>query len=117
MDTEKELTVKLIEVLAKKDATPEEKIVQALIKSALLSESLLVFIKDVELAFQGIGKVRSETVKGVVEYARAHNEVQIRILYGADERVESIIDEENNRLTQAEIWVRGTLSYFGLLQD
>ena len=52
-----------------------------------------------------------------MEYARAHNEAQIRTLYGADDRVESVVGQENNRLTQVDIWVRGTLSYFGLLQD
>ena len=117
MDTEKEFTLKLIEILAKKDATPEEKKVQALIKSALLSENLFAFIKEVELASQGIGKVRSETVKGLVEYARAHNEAQIRTLYGALDRVEAIVEQENNRLTEAEVMVRGALSYLGLLQD
>ena len=117
MDTEKEFTLKLIEILAKKDATPEEKKVQALIKSALLSENLFAFIKEVELASQGIGKVRSETVKGLVEYARAHNEAQIRTLYGALDRVEAIVAQENNRLTEAEVMVRGALSYLGLLQD
>lgn len=117
MDMEKELTLKLIEILAKKDATPEEKKVQALIKSALLSENLFTFIKEVELASQGIGKVRSETVKGLVEYARAHNEAQIRSLYGATDRAEAIVGQENNRLTEAEVMVRGTLSYLGLLQD
>ena len=111
------MTLKLIEILAKKDATPEEKKVQALIKSALLSENLFAFIKEVELASQGIGKVRSETVKGLVEYARAHNEAQIRTLYGALDRVEAIVEQENNRLTEAEVMVRGTLSYLGLLQD
>ena len=117
MDTEKELTNKLIEILVKKDATPEEKKVQALIKSALLSENIFCFIKEVELASQGIGKVRAETVKGVVEYARAHNEAQIRTIYGGNDKVESIVEQENNRLTQVEIWVRGTLSFLGLLQD
>ena len=117
MNTEKELTLKLIEILAKKDATPEEKKVQALIKYALLSENLFTFIKEVELASQGIGKVRSETVKGLVEYARAHNEAQIRSLYGATDRTEAIVEQENNRLTEAEVMVRGTLSYLGLLQD
>jgi len=117
MDVEKELTMKLIEILAKKAAAPEEKQVQALIKSALLSDNLSTFIKEVELASQGIEKVRSETVKGLVEYARAHNEAQIRTLYGATERIEAIVERENNRLTEAEVWVRGTLSYLGLLQD
>lgn len=117
MDAEKELTKKLIEILAKQDATPEEKQVQALIKSALLSDNLFTFIKEVELASQGIGKVHSETVKGLVEYARAHNEAQIRTLYGATERAETIVEQENNRLTEAEVWVRGSLSYLGMLED
>ena len=117
MDTEKELTKKLIEILAKKDATPEEKKVRALIKSALLSENLFTFINEVELASRGLGKVHSETVKGLVEYARAHNEAQIRTLYGATERVETIIEQMNRRLTEAEIWIRGTLSYLGLFRD
>lgn len=117
MDAEKELTFKLIEILTKKDATPEEKKVQALIKSALLCENLFIFIKEVELASQGIGKVRSETVNGLVEYARAHNVAQIRSLYGALDRVEAIVEQENTRLTEAEVMVRGTLSYLGLLQD
>ena len=97
--------------------TPEERKVQVLIKSALLSENLSTFIKKVELASQGIGKIRSETVKGLVEYARAHNEAQIRSLYSAPDRVEAIVEQENNRLTEAEVWVRGTLSYLDLLKD
>ena len=117
MDAEKELTKKLIEILAKKDVTPEEKKVHVLIKSALLSDNLFTFIKEVELASQGIGKIHAETVKGLVEYARAHNEAQIRSLYGANDSVEAIVEQENNRLTEAEVWVRGTLSYFGLLED
>lgn len=117
MNAEKDLTKKLIDILAKKDATSEEKKVQALIKSALLSENLFTFIKEVELASQGIGKIHAETVKGLVEYARAHNEAQIRTLYGANDRVEAIVEQENNRLTVAEVLVRGTLSRLGLLQD
>ena len=117
MDAEKELTKKLIDILAKKDAAPEEKRAQALLKSALLSDNLFTFIKEVELASQGIGKIHAETVKGLVEYARAHYEAQIRSFYGANEKVEAIVEQENNRLTQAEVWVRGTLSYLGLLGD
>lgn len=56
-------------------------------------------------------------MKGLVEYAKAHNEAQIRTIYGAADRVEVIVEQENNRLTEVEVWVRGTLSYLGLLQD
>ena len=53
-------------------------------KSALLSENLFTFIREVELVSQGIEMVHSETLKGLVEYARAHNEAQFRYFYGAD---------------------------------
>ena len=54
-------------------------------------------------------------MKGLVEYARAHNEAQIRSLFGANDRVEAIVEQENNRLTVAEVLVRGTLSRFGVV--
>ena len=117
MDTETYFIKKLIEVLAKKNASTEEKRVQALIKSALLSDNLFAFIKEVQFASKGIGKISADTVRGVVEYARAHNEAQIRSQLAADDSVEAIVEQENNRLTQAEIWVRGTLSRLGLLED
>ena len=117
MDAQNDLTNKMIEILSKRDASPEEKKVQALIKSALLSENLFIFINEVELASQGIGMIRSDTVRGLVEYARAHNETQIRTLYGSEARVEEIVEQENNRLTVAEIWVLGTLSRLGLLTE
>lgn len=117
MDSEQGLTEKLIELLAKQDATPEEKKVQAMIKAALLSENLIAFIKEFDVATKGWGRVRSETVKGVVEFARARNEVQIRTLYGNSDKTEDIVEQENNRLTVAEVWVRGTLSRWGLLQE
>ena len=106
----------LIEILAKKNATPEEKKAQALIKSALLSVNLMAFVNEVETTAKGLGKIHSETVKGLVEYARAHNEAQIRSLFGSADTVESIVEQENNRLTQVEVWVLGTLSHLGLLQ-
>ncbi len=33
----------------------------------------------------------------------------------ATDIVETIFEQENNRLAEAEVWVRGTLSYLGLL--
>lgn len=56
------------------DATTYEKKVLVFIKTALLSDNLSTFIKEVELASQGIGKVSSEPVKRLVEYVKAHNE-------------------------------------------
>lgn len=112
---EEKITKKFIEVLAKKDASLEEKKAQALLKSVLLSENLFTFIKEFNLASNGQGRIRVETVKGVVEYARAHNEAQIREIIGPDDKVEAIVDHENNRLTQAETWTLGALSCLGLL--
>lgn len=117
MDTDKEIATKLIDLLAKKDASLEEKKVQALIKAALLSVNLSAFINEVEATRMGLGKIRTETVKGLVEYAQVHNESQIRSLYGSDEKVDALVEQENNRLTEVEIWVLGALSYFGLLEN
>ena len=117
MEDKMVLGEKLIKLLVKQNATPEEKKVQALIKAALLSDNLIAFIKEFEAATKGWCKVRSETVKGVVEFARVHNEAEIRKLYGNSDKTESIVEQENNRLTVAEVWVRGTLSRWGLLQE
>ena len=117
MDINAELAEKLIDLLAKKDASPEEKKVQALIKSAILSVNLSAFINEVEATREGLGRIRTEAVKGLVEYARAHNESQIRSLYGPDDKVDALVEQENNRLTEVEIWVLGTLSSLGLLEN
>lgn len=117
MDINKELAKILLDLLAKKDASPEEKKVQALIKSAILSANLSAFINEVEAARMGLGKIRTETVKGLVEYARAHNESQIRSLDVPDDKVEALVAQENIRLTEVEIWVLGTLAYFGVLEN
>ena len=112
---EEKITKKFIEVLAKKDASLEEKKAQALLKSVLLSENLFTFINEFNLASKGQGRIRVETVKGVVEYARAYNEARIREIIGPDDKVEAIVDRENNRLTQAETWALWALSCLGLL--
>ena len=117
MDTDKEIAKKLLDLLAKKDASPEEKKVQALIKSAILSVNLSAFINEVEATRMGLGKIHTETVKGLVEYARAHNESQIRSLDVPDDKVEALVAQENIRLTEVEIWVLGTLAYFGVLEN
>jgi hypothetical protein len=117
MDTDKEIAKKLLDLLAKKDASQEEKKVQALIKSAILSVNLSAFINEVEATRMGLGKIYTETVKGLVEYARAHNESQIRSLDVPDDKVEALVAQENIRLTEVEIWVLGTLAYFGVLEN
>ncbi len=108
------MTSKLVGALANKAATPEEKMVQALLKSALLSDNLLKFISEVNDACCGLGKVKAKTVKEMVEYARAHNEAQIRGVCDASV-VEAVVEQENNRLTEVEVWVLGALAHWGLL--
>ena len=111
-----DLSLKLIEMLAVQNPTPEQKKVQALIKAALLSKNLLAFINEVDRALAGFGPVNRETVKGVIEYARAHNEAQIRNLNLADDEIERLVEKENNSLTEVEVWILGTLAYLGVLK-
>ncbi len=116
MDGKTDMIKRLIEILAKQNATSEEKRVQALIKTALLSDSLIKFINEVSFAERGLGKVKTNTVKEVTEYARAHNEAAIRGLAYSDEQKEQMVSQENNRLTEITIWILGALAFWGLLE-
>ena len=58
MNQQEDLAVYLVEILAKQNATPEEKKIQALIKTALYSDNIITFIDEVSKAFNGCGKVR-----------------------------------------------------------
>lgn len=116
MERNDDLTLRLVDILSKKVETPEDKRIQALLKSALLADNLLKFINEVEVASRGLGKVRTQTVKDLVEYARAHNEAQIRTVYGAADDIDIVVARENDRLTVAEVWTLGTLEYFGMLE-
>ena len=111
-----DLTLKLIETLAEPNPTPEQKKLRALIKTALLSNSLLAFTNEVRIAFNGLSKVDTDTVKGAIEYARAHNEAQIRSMALPDEELDRQVQQENNRLTEVEIWILGALAHWGLLR-
>ncbi len=68
MNQQENLAVYFAEMLAKQNATPEEKKIQALIKTALYGDNLITFIDEVSKAFNGCGKVKVDTVKGVTEY-------------------------------------------------
>ncbi len=70
-----DLAVYFAEMLAKQNATPK---IQALIKAALYGDNIIMFIDEVSKAFNGCGKVKVDTVKGVTEYYKANSEVQIR---------------------------------------
>ena len=117
MNQQEDLAVYFAEMLAKKNATPEEKKIQALIKAALYSANIITFIDDVSKAFNGCGKVKVDTVKGVTEYFKADSEVQIRNKEITDDEKERLIKEASNRLTEGEIMVLGTLAHLGYLAE
>ena len=61
MNQQENLAVYFAEMLVKQNATPEEKKIQALIKAALYSDSLITFIDEVSKVFYGCGKVNWST--------------------------------------------------------
>lgn len=117
MSEQKELTVYFAEMLAKQNATPEEKKIQALIKAALYSDNIVKFIDEVSKAFHGSGKVKVDTVKGVTEYYKANSEVQIRKSDCTDDEKERLVNEASNRIVKGEIWVLGALAHWGYLEE
>lgn len=117
MNQQEDLAVYFAEMLAKQNATPEEKKIQALIKSALYSDNLITFIDEVSKAFNGSKNVKVDTVKGVTEYFKADSEVQIRNADYSEEEKERLINGVSNRILQGEVWVLGTLAHLGYLED
>lgn len=94
-----ELIIKFIDALSEPNPTPEQKIIKALIKAALLSDNLVLYIVEVSKALQGFGKNNGDTVKGMVKYVKAQHEVQIRSLDCSDEDKDGMVKQEENRLT------------------
>lgn len=117
MNQQENLAFYFAEMLAKQNATPEEKKIQALIKSALYGDNLITFIDEVSKAFNGSRNVKVETVKGVTEYFKANSEVQIRKADYSEEEKERLINEASNRILQGEVWMLGTLAHLGYLED
>ena len=111
------LAIYFIEMLAKQDATPEEKKIQALIKAAMYGNNLITFVDEVSKAFDGCGKVKVDTVKGVTEYYKANSEVQIRKSDCTDDEKERLVKEASDRIVQGEIWVLGALAHWGYLEE
>ena len=111
-----ELLVKFIDALSEPNPTPEQKIIKALVKAALLSDNLVLYIGEVSRAIQDFGKVNGDTVKGMVEYVKAQHEVQIRNLDCSEEEKDDMVKQEENRLTKAEVWTLGALAHLGLLK-
>lgn len=116
MNQEQELILNFIDVLGKQNPTMEEKLMVALVKQVLLTNDLITFVNDVQNAFKGLGKVSAETVKGAIEYCKANNEVKIRNANYSDEQKEEMVKRETDRLTIYEVWLLGSLAYWGLLK-
>ena len=106
----------MIETLSSQSPTPETKKLQALIKQALYADDLMDLLNEVRMAFNGCGKVSTDTVKGAIEYAKAHNEVQIRSTDCSDEQKDEMVQQESDRLKRVEVWLLGALAYWGLLK-
>jgi len=117
MNQQENLVVYFVEMLAKQNATPEEKKIQALIKTALYGDNLITFVDEVSKAFNSIGKIKIDTVKGVTEYLKANSEVQIREKDCPEEEKERLITDVYNRIIQGEVWVLGTLAHLGILDN
>ena len=117
MNETEDLAVYFAEMLAKQDATPEEKKIQALIKTALYGDSLITFINEVSKSFNGYGKVKVDTVKGVTEFFKANSEVQIRKKKIPEDEKECQIKEASDRITEGEVRVLGALAYLGHLAE
>ena len=116
MNEQTELIIKIIDVFSDPNPKPEQKIIKALVKTALLSDNLVLYIEEVSRALQGFGKVNGDTVKGIVEYVKARHEVQIRNLDCSEEEKDDMVKQEENRLTKAEVWTLGALAHLGLLK-
>lgn len=68
------------------------------------------------IADNGCGKVGVETVKDAIEYAKAHNEVQIRNTDCSEELKDEMTKLESDRLTKVEVWILGALAHLGMLK-
>lgn len=111
-----ELVIKFIDAFSEPNPTPEQKLIKALVKTALLSDNLVLYIGEVSKALQGVGKVNGDTVKGMVEFVKAQYEVQIRNLDCSEEDKDVMVKQEIDRLIEAEVWTLGALAHLGLLQ-
>lgn len=109
--------MKLLDALcAQNNTTEKQKMICALTKQALLADSLLTFINEVSVTESGMGKVKRDTMKSVVEYIKAKLEVQIRKRGPSEQEKDALIRQESGRLKEIEVWVLGTLAHIGLLK-
>ena len=116
MEKDNEVLGKILDALCEKNPTEEQKLICALVKKALFADSLLTFIDEVSKAFDGKGKVGTDSVKNAIEFAKANNEVQIRNLSISDKEKDERVKQEADRLKVVEVWILGTLAHFDLLK-
>ena len=114
---ENEALAKILDAFCAQNPTEEQKVICALTKQALLADSLLTFINEVSVAERGLGKVRIDSVKSVVEFVKANHEVQIRKQALSKQEKDALMKRESDRLMEVEVWILGTLAYFGLLKQ
>lgn len=114
---ENDALAKMLDALCAQNPTEEQKMICALMKQALLADSMLTFINEVSMAERGLGKVKTESVKSVVEYVKANHEVQIREQLLSEQEKDDLVKQESDRLKEVEIWILGAFAYFGLLKQ
>ena len=112
---ENDALAKILDALCAQNPTEEQKMICALTKQALFADSLLSFINEVSVAQRGLRKVNTDSVKSVVEYAKANHEVQIRKQALSGQEKDALVKRETDRLRVVEVWILGTLAYFGIL--
>lgn len=82
----------------------------------MYGDNLITFVDEVSKAFNGCGKVKVDTVKGVTEYFKANSKVQIRKADCSEKEKERLIKDTSDRIVQGEVWVLGTLAHLGYLE-
>ena len=116
MEKEYEVLTKFLDALCEKNPTEEQKLICALVKKALFADSLLTFIDEVSMAFEGKCKVSTDSVKNAIVFVKANNEVQIRNLSISEKEKDKKVKQETDRLKVVEVWILGTLAYFKTLK-
>ena len=85
-------------------------------KAALQYPGLEEFIEEVKRAGQGLGKVTRDSLHKAIEFAKSHNEFQIRSLPTSDDNKREMTRLEKIRLKEVEVRILEILGYLGWLQ-
>ncbi len=85
-------------------------------KAALQYPGLEQFMLEVKRAGECRGKVSLESLHKAADFAKSHNEFQIRGLSVSDDKKEEMVRLEKIRLDEVEVRVVGMLDFFGWLK-